>query len=305
MVVTGEPAAVGRVPLDADLLCYHCHQNLRGVPDGKCPECGRAFDRGITLASTVPWQQRRTIGWPRAYLRTMYMVVRRPRELIGYARGPMSFAATRSFQRVNAALATLPFLGGLAFTAWASRTIYSPTAYIQFRDWPSLTSMLRAYEDCLRSNVFLGVTAAASYAWLRGLTGLAGILARFGGAKAERPASVAAGGAYASGPLAWVASMGLVTMLGALPQVATVPYADLRFYPSLTPHVLLVVGLPSFWLVSWTRFLGRCAGASRARRWALALTLAVGGVLWTVVTFATAHVATTLVLILWATSRRS
>src|SRR5260370_481037 len=50
-----EPAGPPPVPVDADLLCGGCAQNLRGVASDRCPECGRRFDRARLLHPAVPW----------------------------------------------------------------------------------------------------------------------------------------------------------------------------------------------------------------------------------------------------------
>ena len=36
--------------LQTDIACLECGYNLRGIPDGECPECGEAFTRKHLLA---------------------------------------------------------------------------------------------------------------------------------------------------------------------------------------------------------------------------------------------------------------
>ena len=62
------------LPVDADLLCGHCHQNLRGVASDRCPECGHRFDRAHILQSVIPWEQRKQIGRFKAYWRTVRFI---------------------------------------------------------------------------------------------------------------------------------------------------------------------------------------------------------------------------------------
>ena len=69
--LTLEPLSV---PVDADLLCGHCGQNLRGVSSDRCPECGHRFDRARTLGANIPWEQRRRLGRFRAYWRTVRLI---------------------------------------------------------------------------------------------------------------------------------------------------------------------------------------------------------------------------------------
>jgi len=41
-------------PVEPELLCPHCGYNLRGLPEDRCPECGRPFDRARLLELTDP-----------------------------------------------------------------------------------------------------------------------------------------------------------------------------------------------------------------------------------------------------------
>src|SRR5689334_1075631 len=104
------PAApVLPLPLDADLLCGRCGHNLRGVPSDRCPECGRRFDRARIVLPNVPWEQRRQIGYVRAYCRTVRLITFRPAKLAA-ARDAVSLGAARSFRRWTLALLFLTFL---------------------------------------------------------------------------------------------------------------------------------------------------------------------------------------------------
>jgi hypothetical protein len=64
--------------LDEDLLCWRCRYNLRGVPDGRCPECGEPFDRAYLLSRAIPWERRAQLGRVWAYLETVVVVSFRP-----------------------------------------------------------------------------------------------------------------------------------------------------------------------------------------------------------------------------------
>ena len=55
MIVVSKDAAVDPAlfPEDAyPIYCSKCHYNLRGLPDGRCPECGTDFTRGQLLVRT-------------------------------------------------------------------------------------------------------------------------------------------------------------------------------------------------------------------------------------------------------------
>ena len=93
------------------LPCPHCGYDLRGsaVGDaaGVCPECGEAFDAAALTTAAIPWQNRAKIGRFRAFVRTVWLAVRRPRELARQAARPVDYAAARRFQLVCVALAWL------------------------------------------------------------------------------------------------------------------------------------------------------------------------------------------------------
>jgi hypothetical protein len=73
------------LPLDADLLCHRCHQNLRGVPDGRCPECGETFDRDHVLSGAIPWESRHRHATFRAFWRTVCAFTFKPRRITAAA----------------------------------------------------------------------------------------------------------------------------------------------------------------------------------------------------------------------------
>jgi len=52
------------------VFCTQCEYLLRGLPDGRCPECGKAFDRGRLLVEQYaieggarPWKRTRWWAW--------------------------------------------------------------------------------------------------------------------------------------------------------------------------------------------------------------------------------------------------
>ena len=99
MPMTPLPPKTEAPPLtvDADLLCGHCGQNLRGVASGRCPECGRRFDRARILTAVIPWEQRRQIGRFKAYWRTAHLITLRGPAITDGAE--MTLRSARSFRR--------------------------------------------------------------------------------------------------------------------------------------------------------------------------------------------------------------
>lgn len=53
--------------------CRTCDYCLRGLPDGKCPECGTIFERGLLLITTYGFGQRRAY-WRKSAARKWFWV---------------------------------------------------------------------------------------------------------------------------------------------------------------------------------------------------------------------------------------
>jgi hypothetical protein len=94
---------------NADLYCPACGYWLRGIESQRCPECGKPIDREALNAEGIPWERRRTIGRIRAYWRTMWMAILRPRRFAQYVANPV-YADARSFQHITVLLAYVPML---------------------------------------------------------------------------------------------------------------------------------------------------------------------------------------------------
>ena len=90
------------------LFCPECGYDLRAIGSDRCPECGTAVDRATLPESRIPWVHRRTIGRRRAYRRTVWLVMLRPRRLGGEAARPVSYREARRFRVVTSLVAGLP-----------------------------------------------------------------------------------------------------------------------------------------------------------------------------------------------------
>ncbi len=123
--------AEGSSEAAAEIFCPQCAYNLRGLPPGgtgaeaRCPECGTAFDRQKLLESQIPWAHRQTIGRVRAYVRTVYRVLRRPGEIGEEVNRPIRAEDARSFRRVTVTLVFLP-LAGLLVAGYVALCRSSP-----------------------------------------------------------------------------------------------------------------------------------------------------------------------------------
>lgn len=85
----------------ADLFCPECGYNLRGIESVRCPECGTGFDRATLSVTRIPWSHRRTIGWFKAYWRTVFCVVFRTGRFAREASRPVSYRDARLFRWIT------------------------------------------------------------------------------------------------------------------------------------------------------------------------------------------------------------
>jgi hypothetical protein len=95
----GNAAPAPPVELPATgLRCPRCGYDVRGLPEPRCPECG--FDLRGVLANvpSIPWEHRQELGAVRAYLRTVWWSLRRPRKLAAAATAAVSWRDARAFR---------------------------------------------------------------------------------------------------------------------------------------------------------------------------------------------------------------
>jgi hypothetical protein len=118
MTAPPESAALADVPAPPDLFCAECGYDLRGSEHAdRCPECGTVIDRSRAAAqSRIPWDHRATLGRLRAYRRTFWLAVLRPKRLGAEAARPVSYRSARRFRVVTALVAGLPPAGLLVAT---------------------------------------------------------------------------------------------------------------------------------------------------------------------------------------------
>ena len=111
-----------RTRLSREMPCPVCGYDLRGaarVAGARCSECGTEIQAG-RVASRIPWTHRRELGRVRAYLATVWMVLRRPGMLAAEVDRPVVLRDARKFYWVSVVLATViatAMMGGVFMIA--------------------------------------------------------------------------------------------------------------------------------------------------------------------------------------------
>lgn len=99
--------AAAMLPAGQDIFCPGCGYNVRGLPENRCPECGRAFDPAVLAVSQLPWPQRHAIGRLRAYWRTVFFVMFRNRRFSDEFAYPVSYHDANLFRWITVAHASV------------------------------------------------------------------------------------------------------------------------------------------------------------------------------------------------------
>src|SRR5437867_2522049 len=92
----------------AALYCPECGYDLHGIESARCPECGQSIDRATLSESRIPWVHRREIGRVRAYWRTLWLAILRPRRIAMDIAAPAHLRDAEMFRRVTVISGSLP-----------------------------------------------------------------------------------------------------------------------------------------------------------------------------------------------------
>src|SRR6185437_855411 len=95
---------------DGELRCPACDYDLRALAGDRCPECGLLIDRQSLSISQIPWTHRQTMGRFRAFRRTVWLTIRRPKQIAADVSMPVSLTDAKRFQRVVLWLAFVPLV---------------------------------------------------------------------------------------------------------------------------------------------------------------------------------------------------
>jgi hypothetical protein len=106
----GESMEFSSEELLAGRFCIGCGYSLRGIDSERCPECGTGVDHEAAAISVIPWTHRGSLGWWRAYLRTVKLAILHPAKLAHEIGRPANFADAVLFRRLTAGLATVSMI---------------------------------------------------------------------------------------------------------------------------------------------------------------------------------------------------
>ena len=195
------------LPVEADLLCGHCGQNLRGVASERCPECGGRFDRARIVTAVIPWEQRRQIGRVKAYWRTVYLITFRGPAITDGAE--VMLRSARIFRRWTLLLVCLTVLPPILI--WklndsGNGSVSRSLVNIRIPDLSDLPEMFR-------NSWFFGTSMVALCLWIISATGMCEWFfrsRRFSPAEQRR---AVARSCYSIAPLAWMPVFALLAFL--------------------------------------------------------------------------------------------
>lgn len=146
-----------------DLFCPGCGYNLRGLTADRCPECGRSIDYAYSTQSLIPWVDRDQIGWLKAYVQTLLLVMFRQREFSAEMSREVDAVEARRFQRATLWMTYLPIAALLVhlnfFCPW-------------LRTEPPFGWLTRQFEPGLMQtlgdplwNVYIGTAGLLLFLW--------------------------------------------------------------------------------------------------------------------------------------------
>jgi DNA-directed RNA polymerase subunit RPC12/RpoP len=149
---------------DEGIRCLHCGYNLTGITSERCPECGAPFDRAELLASTagapapIPiWDDRETVGYLHAFLRTVAAVCLTPRRYLRRMPPNPSIESARAFcltcYLVAAAIGIVPAVFDLTLLVAVVPLVVGGLTAMAFMQLTLATALLGEDDVKLRKGV--------------------------------------------------------------------------------------------------------------------------------------------------------
>ena len=97
-------------PIASIANCISCGYDLRMISSNRCPECGSDVTKSRSVQSQIPWVYRKSKGYTRTYLATVWRVCWGNKWLTNEMNFPHDWRAARTFAWVTAFLLLLPVL---------------------------------------------------------------------------------------------------------------------------------------------------------------------------------------------------
>jgi hypothetical protein len=107
MYAIGQPMEANTTPTRAayadDLYCPDCGYSLRGLTSDRCPECGLLLDFIESDRPLIPWELHDELGRIRAYWRTVFAVIGRPKRFCRAMYRAVSYRDAQAFRWITIA----------------------------------------------------------------------------------------------------------------------------------------------------------------------------------------------------------
>ena len=234
------------------IYCPSCGYDLRGSLQeqaARCPECGAQYDLATLSQSRVPWMHRTELGRLRAWWRTCWMVLVRPKDLAASLNAPMPYADARRFWVICSALVSVP---GVIAAWWSPEVAGVGIPAVNIPGIVGAASpvlswfSLNAYAPWVAGWYLRPVAMACAAIAVFLTTGAVSYLFHFAPIPRRLQDRAAAAGLYTSGAIVFgaIAALAVVLIL-ALVLVATNSFQQplLLALPFLVPFAVLAWGV--------------------------------------------------------------
>lgn len=147
-----------------DQRCDACGYWLRGLTVARCPECGSPFDPHAVPQADIPWLRREELGLSTAYVKTVSMILWRPKQFAAELCRPVRVSADDAyeFRLLTIFIASTSILLVLMAMGRHSLRIYPlQTVPVYVMAWVIIAAGLRIVSD-LPTFIWSGLPRRAS-----------------------------------------------------------------------------------------------------------------------------------------------
>jgi hypothetical protein len=251
-----------------ELFCPGCNYSLRGIDSQRCPECGAVLDWATISRPIIPWVHRSQIGRFAAFVRTVWMTIRRPGMLARDAARPVSYREARLFRIIVVICVAVPLCTAAAVVHAVTREQLNdllPDLSFRLTPLSTWTDLLTCWVIGARAR---WIGPVAMLVWLAAATGLAGYFFHPRGLSVVGQNRAVALSNYCCGPLALVLVAAALGGAGGLMALAGIEANDATFvaYGACLVMAELAVAAALFcWWLCTLRVLALTTQCSMAR----------------------------------------